>query len=119
VWQTVRLVERRLALAGLQRPAHVTLRRWLGELPLQQPVAVQQLAVLADAAAFGESSWEPGVRADALQRCDQLQRQLSLHCFRLAFERRRASMDGALNRGVRGYVRTFRSIFPLRTLSAN
>lgn len=119
VWQTVRLVERRLTLAGLQRPAHVTLRRWLGELPLQQPAAVQQLAALADAAAFGESSWEPGVRADALQRCDQLQRQLSLHCFRLAFERRRASMDGALNRGVRGYVRTFRSIFPLRTLSAN
>jgi len=119
VRQTVRLVEQRLALAGLQRPAHVTLRRWMGELRLQQPAAVRQLVALADAAAFAESAWEPGVRADALQCCDQLQRQLSLHGFRRVAEQRRASTDGTLNQGVRGFSRAFRSIFPLRTLSAN
>ncbi len=118
VQQTVRLVERRLALAGLSRPAHLTLKRWLGELPLQEPAAVQQLAALADAAAFDELSWESGVPVDVRPQCDQLQFQLSLLCCQQAAMRRRESLQGELNPGVSRGSAAFRLIFPLRSLSS-
>jgi hypothetical protein len=119
VQQTVRLVERRLVLAGLRRPAHLTLKRWLGGLPLQQPAAVRQLAELADVAAFAEFSEEAGRHDETHLICRQLQQQLSLQCFLLAAAHRRATMHGATNTGAAGRFAVGTSILPLRTLSSS
>lgn len=118
VQQTVRLVERRLALVGLRRPAHLTLRRWLAGLPLQQPVAVKTLAELADAAAFGEFGGESTVRSDVWRVCNQLQQQLNLQCCRVAAERRSASMAGVVHNGAAVGSIPSVSTFPLGTLSS-
>lgn len=119
VQQTVRLVERRLVLAGLRRPAHLTLKRWLGGLPLQQPHAVRQLSELADVAAFAEFPEEAERQHETHELCSQLQQQLSLQCFLLAATRHREVMDGATSTVASGRFAVGRSILFQRTLSSS
>jgi len=119
VQQTVRLVERRLALAGLRRPAHLTLKRWLGGLPLQQPHAVRLLAELADMAAFAEFPEEAQRRDETSLLCNQLQQQLSLQCFLLAAASCREAVDGETKTSAAGRFAVGSSILPLRTLSSS
>ena len=100
VRQTVRLLEGRLILAGLKRPAHITLRRWLNGLPFQEQEAVRQLVALADAAAFGVGVEGDYVVAagvgDIRVSCVELQRQLNLRrCRAAARERQTALRSGA------------------------
>ncbi|MFM7058335.1 MAG: transglutaminase-like domain-containing protein [Planctomycetota bacterium] len=118
VQQTVRLVERRLALAGLRRPSHLTLKRWLVELPIENPQAVRELAELADAAAFGDLSGDSGVLVDVRRRCDWLQGQLSLRGCQQVAVRRRAAPGSSVSPSRFGRVAAFRFTFPLRSLSS-
>ena len=99
VRQTVRLVEGRLMLVGLKRPPHVTLRRWLNGLPLQEQQAVRDLAVLADAAAFGGAAdgGEGAVFSDVRMSCGLLQRQLNLQRCQAAARERQAAIRAAID----------------------
>lgn len=81
--QTVRLLDHRLQLAGIPRPQHLTLSRWLAQFPeLQSPIRHQFLN-LAERAAFTETD---GSLSDVRVRtlCLSVQRQFSLSLLRQA-----------------------------------
>ncbi len=90
ILQTARLLDHRLRIAGIPRPQHMTLSRWLAQFPELQSPLRHQFLHLAERAAFSEND-KTQSDASVRQLCLAIQQQFPLALLRSASRSQRQS----------------------------